>query len=344
MSSVVTIRPIDVMGTLTKARKRFKEFGGMRLVREYARMGVLGTAVKAAGRAVFKKESLRTAYAAVLRKVAPQLEARYGAFMKRRLKEYCAAAPSPEASGKVWVCWLQGMGNAPELVRACFRSLQTNLPDREIVLLDSTNISDYVEIPEHVQRKWEEGKIPAASYSDIVRLSLLSVYGGTWIDATVLCTGGAIPQEYMDADLFLFQYTRPGTDDFHGISTWFISAHAHHPVIMAWRDMLCEYWRDFDCLVDYYVIHHFFIMLMGEHPRLLKEMPYGYSRYSLSLLDHLGDTFKPESWRKLTARTSFHKLTCRAQKATASAPDSYYTYIVNHFLYAPDMTSRKIYV
>ena len=37
--------------------------------------------------------------------------------------------------------------------------------------------------------KWEKGRIPAAMFSDLLRVELLIKYGGTWIDSTVLCTG-----------------------------------------------------------------------------------------------------------------------------------------------------------
>ena len=44
-----------------------------------------------------------------------------------------------------------------------------------------------------------------AAFTDMLRLELLCQYGGTWIDATVLCTGGEGINELLDPDLFVFQ-------------------------------------------------------------------------------------------------------------------------------------------
>jgi len=46
-----------------------------------------------------------------------------------------------------------------------------------------------VELPGYIVEKWEKGRIPAAMFSDLLRVELLIKYGGTWIDSTVFCTG-----------------------------------------------------------------------------------------------------------------------------------------------------------
>lgn len=316
---------------LSKARKRLREFGGLRLVCAYARMGVLGKVAVAFCRCALRGRPLKEAYPYVLLAVRPHLEKRYGAFLKRRLIENGDGLDLPESSRKVWVCWLQGMDKAPEIVHACVNSLKTHIRDREIVLLDSGNIPEYVDVPEHIQKKWLEGRIPCASYAVIVRLCLLLKYGGTWIDATVLCTGDAIPSEYMDSDLFFYQYTHPGSTKFGGISNWFITARPNHPVLRTLLDVICEYWRDFDCLVYYYIFHLFFEMMVKERPEILRKMPYGYSGYCLGLLHHWNETFDPEKWRKATTRSCFHKLNCRVPDAVKTDSSNYYSHILGEY-------------
>ena len=90
----------------------------------------------------------------------------------------------------VWWCWLQGLDNAPDIVKACLRSLQRHLPkDYEIRIIDEHNWKEWVTLPQYIVEKRSAGRIPAALFSDLLRLELLIKYGGTWIDATVLCTG-----------------------------------------------------------------------------------------------------------------------------------------------------------
>ena len=87
--------------------------------------------------------------------------------------------------GRVWFCWLQGLEQAPPLVKLCYEALRQKLPDREIVVIDAKNVFDYITLPEEIVEKWKRGIIGPAHFSDLIRLELLVRYGGYWIDATV---------------------------------------------------------------------------------------------------------------------------------------------------------------
>ena len=54
-----------------------------------------------------------------------------------------------------------------------------------MILLDENNLKEYVQIDEMVYQKKNKGIIGMALFSDIIRLSLLSAYGGIWCDATL---------------------------------------------------------------------------------------------------------------------------------------------------------------
>ena len=171
-------------------------------------------------------------------------------------------------------------------------------------------------------------------FSDLLRLQLLIKYGGTWIDSTVLCTGfkGSKVQgfkKYLDADLFLFQYTQEGTTENISISNWFISAHSNNEVLTTLRDMLFAYWKDYNCTLDYYIFHLFFAMVAKEFPEQIGAMPYGYSMNSLVLLHHWKETFNQKKWDKLTANVSFHKLAFRIDKKTKENKNNFYNYLLN---------------
>lgn len=160
---------------------RYKQFGGFRLLEEYAKIGALVPAVKAGLRCLVKKQSFKQIYPAVLKKVEPFLERKYAPVVSSRLEH--------KGSKVVWFCWLQGIEQAPPVVKACYNSLERHLTDREIKVIDNKNWREYVELPEYIVKKWEKGRIPAALFSDLLRLELLIKYGGTWVDSTVLCTG-----------------------------------------------------------------------------------------------------------------------------------------------------------
>lgn len=97
--------------------------------------------------------------------------------------------PKPVTDQKLyaWSMWWQGEENAPEIVKACFRSQRKYLPsDVEYVIITEKNYADYVELPDYILEKVRNGSMMLAHLSDLIRWLLLYQYGGLWIDATIL--------------------------------------------------------------------------------------------------------------------------------------------------------------
>ena len=310
---------------------RYKQFGGFRLVIEYAKLGVLGTVAKGFFRCLVKWQSFKQIYPSVLRRVEPFLIDKYAPVVSR-FKLYVSGSLEQKRSKIIWFCWLQGLENAPEIVHACYNSIKRNIPEKEIIVIDNNNWKEYVELPEYIKEKWEKKRIPAALFSDLLRLELLIKYGGTWIDSTVLCTGLNDNQnenkKYLDADLFLFQYTKQGSIPV-SISNWFITACTNNEVLKVLRDMLYAYWKDYDCTLDYYIFHLFFSMLSKEYPKEIQAMPYGASQNSLLLLHHWGEVYDQQKWDKLSSNVAFHKLAFRVKEGVKENKDNYYHRIIN---------------
>lgn len=313
---------------------RFRQFGGIRLVWEYARLGVLWGGVKTFYKCLVKKESFKRIYSTILQKIEPFLEQRYYHFMQDRKEYYKGKELERKKSQIIWFCWLQKMEHAPPIVKACLNSLRRNLPDRKIIVNDNENWKQYVELPEYIINKWEKGRIPAALFSDLLRLELLIRYGGTWIDSTVLCTGLNDNQndneKFLDADLFLFQYTKRGSIPV-SISNWFITSCTNNEILMVLRDMLYAYWKDYDCTLNYYIFHLFFSMLSKEFPEEIAAMPYGQSMNSLALLRHWDEQFVQKKWDNLSSNVSFHKLAFRLNEEVKNKKDNYYNYILAEY-------------
>lgn len=316
-----------------RLRARFRQFGGWRLVRQYARMGVLGAGLWRIVRCAFTGRSFKAVYPALTERVNDVLLARYGAGLEARFSEYGgkAAGDKPKV---VWTCWLQGEEETPRLVKACWNSVRAALPDYDVRIVTAANFGEWVALPDHVVRKYRRGIIPPALFSDILRLALLVRHGGTWLDASVLCTG--FPNEELRerwenivaADLCVFRYFRRGSGEAEGLSNWFISARRGNAVLAAVRDTLCAYWADYDCTVNYYVCHLFLGTLLRNHPEVLADMPRENSRHSLLLGGALADQFDRAAWDELIGHVSFHKLNFRKAAACESVDGSYFRHIV----------------
>lgn len=334
----------------------------MRLVWQYAKLGALWPAVKAGVRCLVKGQSFKGTYPEVLKKVEPFLVERYGTRIPQIAQEIKANTNCTndtneiphhvrnEEQRTIWWCWLQGIENAPEIVKACYNSLLREFKGSrvqevqkvaghardegyEIKVIDAKNWREYVEFPVYIVEKWERGRIPAAMFSDLLRVELLIKYGGTWIDSTVLCTGGSRfmvqGSKLMDAPLFVFQYTKEGSVPV-SISNWFITACRNNEVLRVLREMLYAYWRDYDCVLDYYIFHLFFAMISKEYKEQILAMPFAQSQRSLVLLHHWGEKFDQRKWDRLTSEVCFHKLAFRVSDKVKNNKDNYYNYILEH--------------
>lgn len=121
-------------------------------------------------------------------------------------KELFTIEPKKNLSGKkvIWQYWAQGFeSELPEVVRTCLASVDRYKGDYELVRLSDKTIPEYVDLPDFVWEKRRNGW-SIAFFSDVLRLALLYVYGGVWLDATILLTE-PIPDRYSTYDFFMFQ-------------------------------------------------------------------------------------------------------------------------------------------
>lgn len=316
---------------------RYRQFGGMQVLRIYANCGALWPMVSSFLKNPFSRQSYRKAYSVALRKIEPMLCTKYAPVISERKDFYSKQPLEHKRSNKIWFCWLQGVEQAPVVIKACYHSILLNLPDYKIIVIDNENWKEYVELPDYIVEKWNKKIIPPANFTDLLRLQLLIRYGGSWIDSTVLCTGITKQNEeytrpYLNADLFFFQYTQPGSSQWGGISNWFITSCTNNEVLMVLRDMLYAYWKDYNCLIDYYIFHLFFTMLRDVYSDEIAAMPYGYSVNCLALGHHLGDKFDKNKWDRFTSKVCFHKLLYNLDKSILNDENNYYRHIIDQNL------------
>lgn len=314
----------------SKVISRFKQFGGVRLLAAYTRMGMARCVMTEAMKLILGRTSRDEAYAVIRRAANRRLQAQYADFIVERKEAYedgrvvrdDVKGMREDGSRMVWTCWLQGFDKAPAMVQACQASMRNCLTDREIIQLTYENYTDYVTLPEHIVRKYERGLMPPALFADLLRLEVLIQHGGTWMDATMFCTDAGLLekdswlQEIMDCDLFMFQALRKGDSRFWGISNWFITARPGCRPLMVLRDVLTKYWQDYSVTLDYYMFHDFFNAIARLYPEEIAAMPRRNRLGPLRLmqgkgyqLTNDGLTLKDEAWvKELTKRVMVHKL------------------------------------
>lgn len=313
---------------LSKVFMLFKKFGSFRLFRAYARIGVLGMVLRESLKGLLRRRPIEEIYYAYQPRIVSAIRNKYQPLIMERLAFYEKESLPHERADVVWFCWLQGIEQAPQMVKHCLASLKKNLPGREIIVIDEQNRRQYATLPAHIEEKWKKKLIPPALFSDLLRLELLIEHGGTWIDSTVLCTGSNYLPASLDTDLFFYQFKSSADARYAGISNWFITACRNNPLLLALRDGLFAYWKDFDCVLEYFVFHRLFDLIAVGRPEAISAMPYAYSPDALALGHNWEKPFDAASWERLVSRVAFHKLTYKVKEEVEKADGNYYHYIL----------------
>ncbi len=232
----------------------------------------------------------------------------------------------------VWVCWLQGVEQAPDIVKKCIASIRSQMPDYELRVLTADNIFKYASLPEHIVRKYQNGTINFTHFSDILRTALLVQHGGIWMDATVLLTT-PIPDYMRDEPLFFPQKSVLQSDP-HSGSSWFIVAKKGNPVLKRVLDLLCAYWKSHHVLCDYFLLHLFVHLVMTKNEQgksILQAMPYIPNADAHTMQYRLFRQYDEKAWNLMLSRSAIHKLTWKFNNnEPLDKKGTNYDYILHH--------------
>ena len=235
-----------------------------------------------------------------------------------------------EKSNKIWICWFQGIENAPELVKACYNSVLKNYKDKEIIVLTEENYKKYVDMPEHIIKKWEKGYITFAHFSDILRIELLSKYGGLWLDSTIFTTKRSELVFNENIELFVFKQVDLDRKNSLSVvaSNWLIYANKNNNIINLTKKLLYYYWKDYNYAINYNIFHIFFKLATEVYKDEWKNVP-TFNNISPHILQYeLNDDFKEIRFNEIKNMSDFHKLNWRIKSENKN---SFYNYIVDNY-------------
>lgn len=316
---------------MASALTYFHKAGGKYLIKQYFRAGVLWTAIIQFLTLGRNKTALELLRLAVSLKINRKLEKKYKYVLDCFDSRHTDSLPH-NANRVVWMFWWQGMENAPDLVKVCYKQANNHLGTNwKINLITKNNYSDYVNFPKHIEDKFKSGIITITHLSDLLRLELLIKYGGLWIDATVLCTGNEIPKSILESDLFVFQMQKPGADGRTSLmSSWLMYATTNNKILMATRDLLYEYWLKKEYMIDYFLLHHFFAIVCKRYSDDAKKIPPFCNSVPHVLQLHLFDQYNAIFWSDLKKTTCFHKLTYKLDVEKCKEKGTYFDMIINN--------------
>lgn len=301
----------------------FEKQGGIKLLKQYWQSGAFFTAVGEFLLLGKRRTALEILRLSTQLKTKQKLEKRY----RKKLEEFDKTWQEIEhkSSNKVWICWFQGIENAPLLVQKCYQSVVDHMTDRDITLITADNLMDYVQFPDYILQKWNNGQITHTHMTDLLRLELLTRHGGLWLDATVFCSGNDIPDYMTESDLFFFQILKPGRDGHASyISSWLISAKTNNKLLCATLELLYDYWKENSSMLDYFLLHDFMSIVLDKYPEEWKKIIPRDNAAPHILLLRLFERYDQEIWESIKGQTPFHKMTYKFSEEQVLKENTFY--------------------
>ena len=234
----------------------------------------------------------------------------------------------------IWTLWMQGYENAPELVKSTIDSIRkfAELNHFQFILLEENTIEKYIVFPKLIKEKMDLGVIDYTKISDILRVSLLAKYGGTWVDATIYM------KEEFDSSLLLQNYYTIKTGGIENYSPnisnnrwkgFFLSGNSS--LFSFTRDFFFEYYSRYDIAVDYLLIDYIFDMAYKYDEKIKNQMlELEKSNPNLFWLEsHLGDKFDQKVWDNITETTKVFKTTYKLSGEIKSNKNNFYSKLID---------------
>jgi hypothetical protein len=152
---------------------------------------------------------------------------------------------------QIWTYW---DGKIPPFVQKCIESWHTHNSDYKITILNKQNLGLY--LPEGIIiDNLKHANDSPARYSDFVRLLVLPIYGGIWMDASIICQKSLdwVHQMHVETDCEFVGYYREDfttIPEYKYVESWFFACIPGSSFVQDWRD---EFMRinDFSSVDDY---------------------------------------------------------------------------------------------
>lgn len=135
---------------------------------------------------------------------------------------------------RIWTFW--DSEEVPEFIQKCIQTWRDKNTNYEIVVLGPHNLQKYLSHYEIFKlQSWKYNDCPQ-KFSDLVRLNVLSKYGGIWLDASIVCYENFDWVHDENADCLLYSIPELSPKEKPLIESWFIACTPNNDYVKRWRD------------------------------------------------------------------------------------------------------------
>jgi hypothetical protein len=235
-----------------------------------------------------------------------------------------------DAKSPIWVCWLQGEENMPDIPMKCLLNIRKNSNEHKVILISLYNYTEYVKLPEYIVQKYLNGEISNANFSDVLRTVLLAEVGGVWIDSTILMVR-PINENVFSTQFYSIKFQNSDLYITKNLwSNFFLAAQKDSLIFKYTRDMLYEYIKDEKRFIDYFLMDY--IIRLGYEnitsiKQIIDNVPINNPKTHI-LLPNLLDKYDKNYIERMTNDTYLFKLSWRLKiKANSISNLDYLTKI-----------------
>lgn len=212
----------------------------------------------------------------------------------------------------IWICWWQGLDNAPDIVKACVNSLKKSFNDYNIIVIDDSNYKKYINVPKWIEDKKNKNKISKTHFSDFLRIELLAEHGGIWLDSTFYCSK-TVSDDFFDSSIWSIK--RPNYGHLSPACGFF----ANHSLGCKYEskaffevlsDYVCHYWKENDYVIDYLLTDYLIDIVLDNNPefQILFDNIKSNNKNCDELFKYLGKKYDEKKWNELKEETFLFKL------------------------------------
>lgn len=235
----------------------------------------------------------------------------------------------------IWICWLQGLEDAPDIVKCCINSIIENVEGKkQIITYD--NYFKFVKISETILEKHKQGIISKTHFSDILRLALLCKYGGIWIDSTVLILDKGLPDYIYRLPIFMYRIRETMDTGYHDprlFTNWLIKSEKEHPIIKVVYEAMNKWW-EMENETPYFIFHYVMRLVWNLHMNYeTEDLEYLsklvlYDNNCQILIDLLNKGYDEMLWNMLKEEQPIQKLSYKYEWQLGG---SFYQHIIKKY-------------
>ena len=241
----------------------------------------------------------------------------------------------------VWVCWWQGLESAPDIVKRCVESIYRYVPQdsAQIHFITFDNYMEYAGFSQVVVDRYNAGRISLTHLADILRVQLLNMYGGLWVDATYFISDNRIADIINDEAYTVKTVIPSWNGDVIAKGKWavnFLKFMKGSPLSGFCTEAFEIYWSLRDEPLDYFLLDRI-IKVAYDNISVIRKQIDGISANnisSLKLMEIISRSYDEAVWNDMKKDTFAFKLSYKepVELYTEDGKETFYNKLKHNIL------------